>query len=112
MIFSLLNAGLLSDENGNMSSTTKQRILDMIGFGTYENVRDMNELHAKRAGSENMDILSNKEVNILPVDDDEIHIKEHTAFLLSISRNNVEDYDEVSQRLLNHIEQHKQKANV
>ena len=105
MIFSLLNAGLLSDENGKMSVTTKQRILDMIGFGTYENVRDMNELHAKRAGNENLDIS----VKLLPVDEDQIHIREHTAFLLSMNKNNIDDYERVVNDLLSHIEEHKQK---
>ena len=108
MIFALLNAGLLSDENGTMSVTTKQQILDMIGFGSYENVRDMDKLHSQRAGNENLDIVSNIPVKVLNVDDNQIHIKEHTAFLLSISSNTVKDYDRVVNDLLDHIENHKQ----
>ena len=111
MIFELLKAGVLSDEDGKINSSTKQHILEMIGFGTYEEAQNMTELQAKRAGKENLDIVSNLSVKILPVDDDKIHIKEHTAFLLSLDRDGIADYDRIASDLLSHIEEHKNKIN-
>ena len=109
MIFALLNAGLLSDKDGKMSSSTKQRILEMIGFGTFESLRDIDELQAKRAGNENLDIVSSLPVKVCDVDDDDIHIREHTAFLLSMTRDTIKNYDEVFKTLLNHIKEHKSR---
>ncbi len=107
MVFALLNAGLLSDEDGNLKPSTKQKILDMLGFGTYENARDMNELHIKRAGNENLDIVSNIKVERMAIDNDELHIREHTAFLLTLEKKNTENYNQVVEKLLAHIEEHK-----
>lgn len=112
MIFTLLNAGLLSDKDGKMSSSTKQRVLEMIGFGSFESVRDIDELQAKKAGNENLDIVSNLPVAVCDVDDDEIHIREHTAFVLSMNRNSVSNYDEVLEKLLEHIKAHKSKKQI
>lgn len=108
MIFELLNAGLLSDENGNMSSLTKQKVLEMIGFGVWQDGNNLTELHAKKAGRENIEMLSQKQVSVLPVDDDEVHIKEHTAFLLSLSQTELaEKYSKVTDLILSHIKEHK-----
>ncbi|HAJ77706.1 MAG TPA: hypothetical protein DCO89_01380 [Clostridiales bacterium] len=110
MIFELLNAGLLSDENGNISSITKQKILEMIGFGVWQDGNNITDLHAKKAGRENIEMLSQKEVSVLSVDDDDIHIKEHTAFLLSLSHAELkEKYDVIANLLISHIELHKER---
>ena len=108
MVFKLLNAGLLADENGNMSSVTKQKVLDMIGFGVWQDAGDIVDLHKKKAGRENIEMYSQKEVVLLPIDDDDVHIKTHTSFLLSINRDELGDrYDDVVNLFLNHIELHK-----
>lgn len=108
MIFELLKAGLLSDENGNMSSVTKQKVREMLGFGVWEDISDIGELHEKRAGKENVEMLSQQQPKMLSIDDDEIHIKSHTSFLLSLCKEEVgEKYDEVVDLILNHIQAHK-----
>lgn len=108
MIFELLNAGLLTDENGKMNSSTKQKVLEMIGFGVWQDGNDMLELHRKKAGKENVEMLSQNKVKLLEVDDNEVHIKEHTAFLLSLNETELGDkYDEVAELILKHIDEHK-----
>ncbi len=110
MIFDLLNAGLLSDKNGEINTPTKQKILEMIGFGIWQDANNIAELHIKKAGKENLDMLKLKEVKTLPIDDDELHIREHTAFLLSLnSEESVEDYERICEVMLNHINEHKSK---
>ena len=111
MIFTLLKAGLLSDKDGNISSSSKQRVLEMIGFGSFENARDMDDLQAKKAGAENLDIVSKKSVKLLSVDDDQIHINEHTAFLLSLPLSS-ENYEEICNNLIKHIDEHKARLNA
>ena len=113
MIFELLNAGLLTDENGKMSSSTKQKVLEMIGFGVWQDGNDMLELHRKKAGKENVEMLSQNKVKLLEVDDNEVHIKEHTAFLLSLNETELGDrYDAVAELILKHIDEHKHKISV
>ena len=113
MIFDLLNAGLLSDKDGNMNATTKQKVLEMIGFGIWQDSGDILELHKKRAGKENIEMLNGEDAKILDIDDNESHIKEHTSFVLSLSKTELGDkYDSVCERVLNHIKEHQNKLNT
>ncbi|MDD4110900.1 MAG: hypothetical protein PHS54_05075, partial [Clostridia bacterium] len=54
MVFQLLNAGLLHDESGKLSNRMRIKILDLLGFGIWENSQDINELHIKKATTENL----------------------------------------------------------
>lgn len=113
MIFELLNAGLLTDENGKMSASTKQKVLEMIGFGVWQDGNDMLELHRKKAGKENIEMLSQNRVKMLEIDDSEVHIKEHTAFLLSLNEAELGDrYDAVAELILKHIDEHKHQISI
>lgn len=109
MVFELLNAGLFSDENGKISNRMKTKILDMIGFGVWENTQDLEELHIARAGKENLMFLNLQSSNILPIDDHKIHINEHTAFVLGGEIENLSEKDAIIQNLLKHIEEHKKR---
>jgi len=113
MIFELMKAGLLTDEDGKMNATTKQKVLEMIGFGVWQDGNDMLELHRKKAGKENIEMLSQNNIKTLEVDDNEVHIKEHTAFLLSLNETELGDrYDDVVELILKHIDQHKHQMAV
>ena len=58
-------------------------------------------------------MLELKDVKILPIDDDELHIKEHTSFLLSIDKSILKNnYDEVANKIIAHIEEHKKSKNM
>jgi hypothetical protein len=83
MIFELLRAGLLQDENGKLNSRLKAKTLQMLGFGNWEVSNDLTDLNLKRAGKENLLLLANKVTEVFEVDDHEAHIGEHTAFMLS-----------------------------
>ena len=83
MVFDLINAGLLQDENGKLSNRMRVKALELLGFGVWENAQDINELHLKRAASENLKMIESGEtISPLEVDEHDIHITEHTAFLL------------------------------
>lgn len=80
MLFDLLNAGILSDKDGNLSVAAKAKILSLMGFGGWENAQDVAQLHIARAEKENIDI---DRAELLEVDDHALHIEEHTRFVIS-----------------------------
>lgn len=101
LLFDLLNAGILTDKNGQLSQSSKAKILTMMGFGNWENAQDSTQLHIARAEKENLDIDS---ANVLPIDDHALHVEEHTRYVLS-----AEDSIDSGARdkIIKHIEQHK-----
>ena len=106
MIFELLNAGLLHDENGKLSNSMRAKALELLGFGIWESGVDINSLHIKQAGKENVEMMRGRKVEPTDIDDHELHINEHTAFYLSgefEKRNNQKS----KELLLEHIRLHK-----
>ena len=111
MIFELLKSGLLQDDNGQMSNYTKNKILEQLGFGIWETSRDLNTLHKNSAIKENNELLHNIEIKSpYEIDDHEIHISEHIAFMLG---GEFEKYksDDMENKLLKHIREHKTMLN-
>lgn len=109
MIFELLNAGLLTDENGKMSSSVKRKTLEMLGFGTWQDGNDISELHVKKAGKENLNFINKLNVKVLPIDNHDVHINSHTAFILS--QNLEEANEDIINAMLEHIDEHKKYIN-
>lgn len=104
MVLELLKLGLLTDENGKFSSRTKTKILEILGFGNWENSRDIDELHLKKAMRENQRLCAEQ---ILPdmIDNHLIHIEEHVKYILS------SEFDlkpEIKEKYTEHINRHRQ----
>lgn len=78
----LYAAGLLSDEQGKTSKQHREKILDAFGFGGVDNARDIASLHTAKASEENI-AFAKAEVPVEEFDDHEIHVNEHTRYLLS-----------------------------
>lgn len=108
MVFELLKAGLLYDENGKLSNRMRAKVLDLLGFGIWENSQDINELQIKKADKENIKFLNDEKVEILEVDDHDIHILEHTAFMLGGEFEKMcEKNKKLKENVLSHIREHK-----
>ena len=106
MIYTLLDKGLLSDENGQISATMKNKILEMIGFGVWEDIKDLNELQIKRADNENLDMMEKENVEVKEIDDHNLHVNEHIAYMLS--GNFFKEADKETEEIfLKHIREHK-----
>ena len=105
-LLKLLEAGLLFDDEGKITMENKNRILEAFGFGTYENSRDISALHIAKAGEENID-LKTKDVAPDCYDDHELHIGEHTRFLLSSEFKTCKNQEKIKQKFIAHIEEHK-----
>ena len=81
-VMELMNSGLLSDGDGKMSMRTKAKVLEILGYGSLSNSQDLSDLHIARADEENLR-FSKETCEVEEFDDHEIHIAEHTRFLLS-----------------------------
>ena len=108
-LLKLYEAGLLSDENGNLSQENKNRILEAFGFGCYENARDISSLHIAKADEENLE-MKRGEMQPDSFDDHELHISEHIRFLLSSEFKRISDKEKVKARFEAHIAAHKKKS--
>ncbi|MBE5730751.1 MAG: hypothetical protein E7350_02210 [Clostridiales bacterium] len=107
MIFELLRAGLLYDENGKLSANMRYKILDIMGYGGWETVYDSQKLHAIRAQKENLGVAK-AEPEVYEFDDHGIHISEHTRYLLSNEFEQLCSKNEVlRERIENHVRAHK-----
>lgn len=112
MVFDLIDAGLLNDTDKGMSNKMKVKALDLLGFGIWENAQDTNELHLKKAENENLKLTSGGKVKVLEIDNHELHIDRHIAYMLS------GDYEKkaainpaIEERFLSHIREHKKLDN-
>lgn len=103
MLFDLLNAGVLSDGDGKLSSAAKAKVLSMMGFGNWEAAQDVTQLHIARAERENVDI---DHAEVLPVDDHAVHIETHTKHVIGCD---IDKLDKAYRdKVLAHIAAHKE----
>lgn len=110
MVFELLNAGLLSNEDGKIDNRMRSKALELLGFGIWEQGQDIASLQRGRAQKECIECLNDgKTPKVSQIDDHQIHITEHTAFLLSdtLDESN-QKHAKVREKILAHIEEHKQ----
>lgn len=112
LIYEVLSSGILEDENGKISNTTRQKLIEMLGLGVYDMGNDETSLQVKFAQKENLEFSDgNKNISVQEIDAHEIHIKEHTCLLLSAESDKLKKnkmYDVV----LEHIREHKKFQNL
>lgn len=104
-VFELLSSGILTDKDGRLSARTKAKILDMLGYGSFENAQDLTSLHLNKAAEENLK-FENGEIEVDEYDDHELHISEHTRYLLS---GEISGRDEqiTKENAIRHLRKHK-----
>lgn len=107
MLLDLIKEGLMYDEDGKFSQSMRKRCLDLLGFGMWENAVDIHSLQINRAKEENISLTNNQELKILPIDDHKIHIDEHTAYILGGEIKKKLNSQQMIEKLLKHIEEHK-----
>lgn len=106
-ILEMLRTGLLSDDNGVISLRTKGKILDILGYGSLDNVQDLAGLHRNKAEKENLDML-NVETEVDDYDNHDVHLEEHLRKILELDVNSDSD-ESYLKRLKNHYQEHKNK---
>lgn len=106
MVYDLLGLGLFADENGVIPARTKTKLLEILGFGNWEQSRDADEAHLAKAERENFELKS-RDVVPDPVDDHALHITEHTKLCVSAP---CEKDEKFRARVTAHINKHKELA--
>ena len=113
MILTLLDKGILNDENGQLTNRMKSKVLEMLGLGIWENAQDLNELHIRRAGNENLKMFDGVTCKVSEIDDDKLHLNEHTAFMLGEDYEKMKTKNPVIEKIfLEHIRAHKKNLEV
>ena len=102
VIYDMLDRGLFADENGKIGIAAKNKILELLGYGSLASERDLGALNRARACEENLK-LRTQDVEVKEYDDHNTHILEHTAYLLSENLQKP-----VEQRIYGHVLKHKQ----
>ena len=103
LLLKLLEKGIFENKDGNISNDTKEKILSELGFNNWCTFDDLNELHKKRAGKENLNLIELEDP--LELDNHNIHIEEHVKFIISDSSNKNKDF---ISKITDHINKHKQ----
>ncbi len=105
MIFKLYDSGILADENGEMRTSVKEKVLALLGYKELDHHKGLSRLHEEKAQRENEKLVKT-ELRIDDFDDHEVHVDEHTRFILS----EYQDLDEsAKQRLYLHVKEHQEK---
>ena len=108
-VYELIDAGLLTDDTGKLSERTKAKLLEILGFGSIDNTLDIESLHINKADEENLSGFK-KPIGVDEYDDHELHIAEHTRFLLSAESEGVRKNPETKKSALEHLRAHKTMA--
>lgn len=108
-VYELIDAGLLTDDTGKLSERTKAKLLEILGFGSIDNTLDIESLHINKADEENLSGFK-KPIGVDEYDDHELHIAEHTRFLLSAESEGVRKNPETKENALEHLRAHKTMA--
>ncbi|MDR0856249.1 MAG: hypothetical protein LBM78_02435 [Clostridiales bacterium] len=108
-VMDLLRAGLLADENGKLSNRMRAKVLDLLGFGMWENGQDLEALQIKAAVAENMELQADGTQPVVRgIDDHDVHVAEHVKCMLGGEFVNAcKNTPKIAQIMEEHIKEHK-----
>lgn len=108
-ILKLMDAGLLGDNEGKTSNAMRVKILELFGLGVWEGNTDESVLQKNYADDENLSLINGEtEVEVLEIDNHELHISRHICFMLDKEFKTKKKKDKtIQQKFLNHIREHK-----
>ncbi|MBO4412448.1 MAG: hypothetical protein J5779_00315 [Clostridia bacterium] len=113
MVLDLLKEGIFYDENGKLSDEMRLKILDMLGFGIWEENLDESSIQMQKAKRENVLLLTKGEKPaIQSIHNHKMHIKIHSSFMLTTDFEKMAKQNpELNQIMLDHINEHKKYLN-
>ena len=107
-LLELLSLGLLGDEDGRLSPTTRHKLLDAFGYGSWETAEELRSLHEQKADEENLAALSGEVKEPSEIDDHDVHIRSHIrAMLGSDYAEAVKKRPETEEKMLAHVRAHR-----
>ena len=105
MILQAYENGLLCDDSGKIRSSTKEKVLSLLGYKDLDYAKGIYALQEQKAQTEN-EKMRKEDCAVEEIDDDGIHIDEHIRYVLC-------EYDELSEeqkaRYFTHVKAHKEK---
>lgn len=104
-LLSLYESGILVGNDGKIKDNVKDKILSLLGYKDLGEKNNLYDLQKEKAILENK-LLLKGEKNTDSLDDDDIHIEEHTRYFLSDYSNLT---DEQKKWITSHVELHKNK---
>ena len=109
MVLTLLDKGLFNDpETGKISKETLIKIFEMVELGNWEDYAESIDPHESKAKRENTLMINQKEPIFKEYDDHEIHLKEHTSFLISEEcEGEIINNPKLEEIFISHIDKHK-----
>lgn len=109
MIFEILNAGLLHDENGMLSNSMRSKVLEQLGFGVWETSQDIKALQTNNATKENLHLIMEEDIkDPQEIDDHDLHVSEHIAFMLgSEYEKATKKNNKINDLMLKHVRMHR-----
>lgn len=103
-LYEMLDRGLFTDSDGKLNPSFKVKLLETLGYSGYVAEKDLAGLNVARCATENEDMKGGKQVAIKPYDDDTVHVREHTAYLLTETLTG-----EQEERICAHLNEHKKR---
>lgn len=108
MLFDLLKIGLFNGEDGRMSASVRHKILSAVGYGSWETMQDLENLHLLKADKENVSVTEGAEVSAGEIDDHRLHLANHTRYMLSGDYERAAESDaSLEHRMLTHLRSHR-----
>ena len=105
MIFKLFESGLLYDDDGKLRAGTKEKILSLLGYKDLDYQKGISRLQEEKAQRENEQMLK-KSLAVEIIDNHEIHVEEHTRYVLC---EYITLTEEQKQRFYAHLLEHKEE---
>ena len=102
VVYDMIDKGLFCDENGKMSVSVKNKLLETLGYKSFVGERDTQQLHRNRCSQENALLRKGGTAEVKDYDDHAVHIDCHTAYLLSEQLTK-----EQEERICAHLNEHK-----
>jgi len=105
-VLEIISSGLLNKDDGSIDPATKARLLELMGFGGLENGKSAAAMHISRAAEENVS-AGKTAPKAESYDDHEIHISEHTRFLVGKEYSRFENGKKIREIIENHLAEHR-----
>jgi hypothetical protein len=95
--------------SNDVDPKTRNKIIEMMKLGNWEDIDDIEDLHAAKARRENSLVVEGKLPNFKDFDLHEIHVQEHNRFRLDVS---YEEFEQANPQMAaifdQHVAQHEQ----
>lgn len=103
-LYEMLDRGLFVGDDGKLSASFRNKLLETLGYNGFSAEKDLKQLNVDRCTRENLSMKNGEQVALNSYDDDDVHVREHTAYLLTEKLSK-----EQEKRICAHLGEHKKR---